>query len=215
MPKQLPDHRTINSGVANDSVHLVIRKIQDVEDFKGLRELCLPTDEKGLARGQQDARIWLALYQCVNLVDKVVEAVGRDFIVPIKDVQTGRWCALDVRCPERFIRRVLADQRRKISGICCQRKEYRDEPLLGGKLDGLSGDDGLSGTRLAEHNGVAVVEDVVELSFPVIAGTGAEFERRPPVPLFRGSEAARKAEGQRPSLLDITDIPIEIVASHR
>ena len=109
----------------------------------------MPTDEKGLARGQQDARIRLALHQRINLADEIPEAVSRDFIVPIEDVKTGRWRVLDVRCPERFIRRVLADQRWKVPGISCKRKEYWYEPLLGGSLDGLSGDDRLTGTRLA------------------------------------------------------------------
>ena len=102
-----------------------------------------------------------------------------------------------------------------MAGIRSKRKEYRDEPALGSEFDGLSGYDGFSGTRLAEHDGVAVVEDVVELSFLVVVGRGAEFERRPAVPLICGSEAARNPEGYRPSLLDIADIPIELVASHR
>ena len=66
---------------------------------------------------------------------------------------------------------------------------------MSSELDGLSGYDGFSGTCLAEHNGVAVVDDVTELSFLVVASTGSEFESRPAVPLLCGSEAARKPEG--------------------
>ena len=134
---------------------------------------------------------------------------------PSKMYRRGSRCALDSSCPQHFIGRVLLDQRRKILGICCKWQEYRDEPPCCSEFDGLSGYDGFSGTRLAEHNGEAAVEDVVEMGSLVVAGTGAQFERRPAVPLLCGFETARKPEGQRPSLLDITDITIEIVTSHR
>ena len=58
-------------------------------------------------------------------------------------------------------------------------------------------------------------EDVVELNVPLkVVDVGSEFKRRPVVPLSRGCETAREPKGSRRSLLDISDVPIELVASH-
>ena len=78
---------------------------------------------------------------------------------------------------------MLEDQRLKVPGIFCKRKEYRDESPSGGEFDGLSSDEGLSGTRLAEYNGAAVGEDVIEMNCLVkVAATGKEVKRRPVIP---------------------------------
>ena len=66
---------------------------------------------------------------------------------------------------------------------------------MGSEFDGLSGYDRFARARVAEHNSVAVAEDVFELSFLVVSGTRAYVVRRPLVPVVRGSEAARKPEG--------------------
>ena len=47
-----------------------------------------------------------------------------------------------------------------------------------------------------------------------VVDVDAKFERRPVVPLSRGCETACEPRGTLRSLLDITDIPIELVASH-
>ena len=84
-------------------VHIAIRKIQEVEGSKGWREIWLSTDKGRLARRQKDARIRLALSQRIDLAHKVVEAVERDFITSIEDVETVSWCALDGGCAQHFI----------------------------------------------------------------------------------------------------------------
>ena len=56
------------------------------------------TDEKCLARGQQDAGVRLPSSQCINLAHEVVDAVDLNFIIPIEDVEAVDWRAVDTSC---------------------------------------------------------------------------------------------------------------------
>ena len=46
----------------------------------------MATDEERLTRGRGEARIGLALYECVEFADELVEAVRRYLIEAIEDV---------------------------------------------------------------------------------------------------------------------------------